>query len=118
MLAIMLAGDKDSSVLQMVSHAWAGFGAAFGPLVILSLMWRRMNYQGALAGMVVGALTVIIWVYGGIEIGGVPANDAIYSIMPGFVFSAIATVVVSLMTAPPSTKIMAEFDDMQRQLKA
>ncbi len=117
-LAIILAGDKDSSVLKMVSHAWAGFGAAFGPLVLLSLMWKRMNYQGALAGMVVGALTVIIWVYGGIEIGGQPANDAIYSIMPGFVFSAIATVVVSLMTPPPNAKILSEFDEMERQLKA
>ncbi|STZ01475.1 Proline permease [Moraxella lacunata] len=118
MLGIMLAGDKDNSVLKMVSHAWAGFGAAFGPLVLLSLVWRRMNYQGALAGMIVGALTVIIWVYGGITIGGQPANDAIYSIMPGFVFSAITTVVVSLLTPPPNAKIMGEFDEMERQLKA
>ncbi len=117
-LAIILAGDKDSSVLKMVSHAWAGFGAAFGPLVLLSLMWKRMNYQGALAGMIVGALTVIVWVYGGIEIGGQPANDAIYSIMPGFVFSAIATVLVSLMTPAPNAKIMSEFEEMERQLKA
>lgn len=117
-LAIILAGDKDSSVLKMVSHAWAGFGAAFGPLVLLSLMWKRMNYQGALAGMIVGALTVIVWVYGGIEIGGQPANDAIYSIMPGFVFSAITTVVVSLMTPAPNAKIMSEFEEMERQLKA
>lgn len=118
LLAIFIAGDKDSSVLKMVSHAWAGFGAAFGPLVILSLMWKRMNYQGALAGMIVGALTVILWVYAGFTIDGKPANDVIYSIMPGFVFSAIATVVVSLMTAPPSEQIVREFDEMERQIKA
>ncbi|MDO5651601.1 MAG: sodium/proline symporter PutP [Moraxella sp.] len=118
LLAIFIAGNKDSSVLKMVSHAWAGFGAAFGPLVILSLTWKRMNRYGALAGMIVGALTVIVWVYGGITIDGQPANDAIYSIMPGFVFSAIATVVVSLMTAAPTKDITDKYKEMQRQLKA
>lgn len=116
-VAIIIAGDKDSSVLKLVSHAWAGFGAAFGPLVLLSLMWKRMNRNGALAGMIVGALTVIVWVYGGFEIGGQPANDAIYSIMPGFVFSAIATIVVSLMTAPPKDEIVARFEQMEKMLK-
>ncbi|MFA9487025.1 sodium/proline symporter PutP [Moraxella haemolytica] len=117
LVAIFIAGDKNSSVLELVSHAWAGFGAAFGPLVLFSLMWKRMNRHGALAGMIVGALTVIVWVYGGFEIGGKPANDAIYSIMPGFVFSAIATVVVSLMTAPPKAEITSRFEQMQRMLK-
>ncbi|MCP3896690.1 sodium/proline symporter PutP [Moraxella sp.] len=110
LLAIFIAGNKDSSVLKLVSHAWAGFGAAFGPLVLLSLMWKRMNRNGALAGMIVGALTVIIWVYGGFEINGQPANDAIYSIMPGFLLSAITTVVVSLMTAPPKDFIVERFE--------
>lgn len=116
-IAIFLAGDKDSSVLQLVSHAWAGFGAAFGPLVILSLTWKRMNRFGALAGMIVGALTVIIWVYGGLQIGGQPANDAIYSILPGFLFSTIATVVVSLMTPPPPAYILDKYAQMERGLK-
>lgn len=116
-IAILLAGDKNSSVLELVSHAWAGFGAAFGPLVLLSLMWKRMNRFGALAGMIVGALTVIIWVYGGFEIGGKPANDAIYSIMPGFLFSTIATVVVSLITPPPKREITERFEQMERMLK-
>ncbi|OOR90835.1 sodium/proline symporter [Moraxella caviae] len=117
LVAIIMASDSNSSVLKMVSHAWAGFGAAFGPLVLFSLMWKRMNRHGALAGMIVGALTVIVWVYGGIEIGGQPANDAIYSILPGFAFSAIATVVVSLMTAPPSREITEKFEMMERGLK-
>lgn len=117
LVAIVIAGDKDSSVLKMVSHAWAGFGAAFGPLVLFSLMWKRMNRNGALAGMIVGALTVIVWVYGGFEIGGKPANDVIYSILPGFALSSIATIVVSLMTAPPKDFIVARFDEMERGLK-
>lgn len=117
LLAIFIAGNKDSSVLKLVSHAWAGFGAAFGPLVLLSLMWKRMNRNGALAGMIVGALTVIIWVYGGFEINGQPANDAIYSIMPGFLLSAITTVVVSLMTAPPKDFIVERFEEMEQGLK-
>lgn len=117
-IAIILAGDKDSSVLELVSHAWAGFGAAFGPLVIISLLWKRMNRFGALAGMIVGALTVIIWVYGGFTINGKPANDAIYSIMPGFIFSAIATVVVSLITTAPKKSITDKFEEMEQKLKA
>ena len=117
-VAILLAGDKDSSVLKLVSHAWAGFGAAFGPLVILSLTWRRMNRHGALAGMIVGALTVIVWVYGGLTINEKPANDVIYSIMPGFVLSFITTIVVSLATKEPAREITARFDEMTRILKS
>lgn len=117
-VAILLAGDEKSSVLDLVSHAWAGFGAAFGPLVILSLTWRRMNRYGALAGMIVGAVTVIIWVYAGIEIGGVAANSWLYSIVPGFILSTIATVAVSLMTPPPIESIVAKYDEMERLLKS
>lgn len=117
LVAILFASDKNSSVLALVSHAWAGFGAAFGPLVLLSLMWKRMNRNGALAGMIVGALTVIVWVYGGFEIGGKPANDAIYSIMPGFLASAITTVVVSLMTTPPSQAICDKFEQMSQKIR-
>ncbi|MFC0820410.1 sodium/proline symporter PutP [Moraxella marmotae] len=116
-VAIILAGDSNSSVLKLVSHAWAGFGAAFGPLVILSLMWKRMNRNGALAGMIVGALTVVVWVYGGFTINGQPANDAIYSILPGFAASFITTIVVSLLTAEPSAQITAQFEEMERGLK-
>ncbi|MDO4896799.1 MAG: sodium/proline symporter PutP [Moraxella sp.] len=116
LLSIMIAGNKNSSVLELVSHAWAGFGASFGPLVLFSLMWKRMNRFGALAGMIVGALTVIIWVYGGITIGGEPANKVIYAIMPGFVASAIATVVVSLMSTPPDQAICDKFDQMNQKL--
>ncbi|MUG32969.1 sodium/proline symporter PutP [Psychrobacter sanguinis] len=117
LVSIFLASDPDSSVLSLVSNAWAGFGAAFGPLVIISLMWKRMNRNGALAGMIVGALTVIIWVYAGIQTpNGVALNDWLYAIIPGFILSSIAIVVVSLATAAPSAKIQAKFEEMETNL--
>jgi len=117
LVSIFLASDPDSSVLSLVSNAWAGFGAAFGPLVIISLMWKRMNRNGALAGMIVGALTVIIWVYAGIQTpDGVALNDWLYAIIPGFILSSIAIVVVSLATAAPSAKIQAKFEEMETNL--
>ncbi len=115
-VAIFLASDPDSSVLSLVSNAWAGFGAAFGPLVIISLMWKRMNRNGALAGMIVGALTVIIWIYGGLSIGDTLAKDWLYAIVPGFILSTLAIIVVSLATAEPSDRIKDKFEEMQANL--
>lgn len=116
-VAIFLASDPDSSVLALVSNAWAGFGAAFGPLVVISLMWKRMNRNGALAGMIVGALTVIVWIYGGFETpSGVPLNDWLYAIIPGFILSSIAIVVGSLATPEPSAHIKARFEEMETNL--
>lgn len=116
-VAIFLASDPDSSVLSLVSNAWAGFGAAFGPLVVISLMWKRMNRNGALAGMIVGAVTVILWVYGGFETSaGVPLNDWLYAIIPGFILSSIAIVIGSLATAEPSAHIKAKFEEMETNL--
>ena len=96
--AAVIASDPDSQVLALVSNAWAGFGAAFGPLIILSLMWPRTNGAGAIAGMVVGALTVIVWISLGWNaqfMGG----PGVYEIIPGFIASMIAIVVVSSVTA-------------------
>lgn len=116
-VAIFLASDPDSSVLSLVSNAWAGFGAAFGPLVLISLMWKRMNRNGALAGMIVGALTVIIWIYAGLETAdGVPLNDWLYAIIPGFILSSIAIVIGSLATAEPSNTIKSKFEEMEANL--
>ncbi|WP_017430102.1 sodium/proline symporter PutP [Vreelandella jeotgali] len=98
LVAATIAANPDSQVLGLVSNAWAGFGAAFGPLIILSLMWPRTNGAGAIAGMVVGALTVIIWISLGWNaqfMGG----PGIYEIMPGFAASFIAIMLVSSMTA-------------------
>ncbi|MGM8932172.1 sodium/proline symporter PutP [Salinicola halophyticus] len=97
LVAAVIASDPNSQVLGLVSNAWAGFGAAFGPLIILSLMWSRTNGAGAIAGMVVGALTVIIWIslgWSNAFLGG----PGVYEIIPGFIASFIAILVVSSMT--------------------
>ncbi|KEO58903.1 sodium/proline symporter PutP [Thioclava indica] len=95
--AIIIARNPDSKVLGLVANAWAGFGAAFGPLILLSLTWKRMTGLGAVAGLVVGALTVIIWIALGLNksfMGGA----GVYEIIPGFIAALIAIVAVSLAT--------------------
>lgn len=101
-IAILLALNPDSKVLDLVSHAWAGFGAAFGPLVLFSIFWRRINGYGALAGIISGALIVIIW--------PIAFGDTLYEIVPGFIGSSVAIVAVSLLTPPPQTRITDTFD--------
>src|SRR5690606_24100951 len=98
LVAAVIASDPNSQVLALVSNAWAGFGAAFGPLIILSLMWSRTNGTGAIAGMLVGAATVMIWISLGWsrEFMGGPG---VYEIIPGFIASFIAILVVSSLTA-------------------
>ncbi|NYT57948.1 sodium/proline symporter PutP [Alcaligenaceae bacterium] len=96
-VAAVIARNPDSQVLTLVSHAWAGFGAAFGPLVILALTWRRMSGAGAVAGLVAGAATVMIWIAMGWNasfLGG----EGVYEIIPGFIVSWVVIYVVSLMT--------------------
>ena len=116
LFAIYLAYDRDSSILDLVSNAWAGFGAAFGPLVLISLYWKRMNLQGAISGMVVGAATVLFWIYAPITIDGQALSAIIYEIVPGFILSTIAIVVVSLMTAEPKKEITDLFDEVESSL--
>lgn len=100
-VAIILAFDRDSSVLSLVAYAWAGFGAAFGPVVLLSLFWRRMTRNGALAGMVVGAVTVIVWkqLSGGLF--------DVYEILPGFILASLTIAGVSLAGRAPEAGIVA-----------
>ena len=117
-VSIMLASDPNSSVLDLVSNAWAGFGAAFGPLVIFSLTWKRMNRNGAVAGMVVGALTVIVWIYGGFTLAdGTSLNSWLFAIVPGFVLSTIAIFAVSIMTGGPRAEVEQQFNEMETLLK-
>ena len=116
LFAIYLAYDRNSSILDLVSNAWAGFGAAFGPLVLLSLYWKRMNLQGAISGMVVGAATVLFWIYAPITIDGQALSAIIYEIVPGFILSTIAIVVVSLTTAEPKKEITDLFDEVESSL--
>ena len=115
-VAIALAHNRDSSILQIVSNAWAGFGAAFGPLIILSLYWKRMTAVGALAGIVVGAGTVLIWVYAPLSIDGQRLNDWLYAMVPGFVFSACAIVLASLLTKAPDVVVGEVFNRMEQAL--
>ena len=104
LIAVFIATDQDSTVLGLVSYAWAGFGSAFGPLVLCSLFWKRTNKYGAYAGIVVGGLTSIIWAQlkGGIF--------DLYEIVPGFVFGLIAIVIVSLLTPAPNAEMIREFE--------
>ncbi|QIR83991.1 sodium/proline symporter PutP [Paracoccus sp. AK26] len=98
LVAALIAADPDAQVLGLVSNAWAGFGAAFGPLVVLSLTWKRMTGAGAVAGLIVGAVTVALWIWLGLNqslLGG----EGLYEIVPGFVASWIAIVLVSMVTA-------------------
>lgn len=106
-IAIILASDPDSSVFNIVSFAWAGFGAAFGPVVLFSLFWKRSNMYGALSGMVVGGVMVFVWKYLVRPIGGI---WDIYELLPAFVAASIAIVVVSLLTKKPSDEIIEKFE--------
>jgi sodium/proline symporter len=103
LLAIFIARDPESRVLGLVAYAWAGFGAAFGPVVLFSLGWGRMTRNGALAGMVVGAATVILWKE--LIVGG--GHSALYEIVPGFIAASVAIVTVSLMGREPSAELRA-----------
>lgn len=98
LVAAFIASDPNSQVLGLVSNAWAGFGAAFGPLIILSLMWSRTNGAGAIAGMIVGAVTVMLWIALGWN-GEFMGGPGVYEIIPGFIASFIAIIAVSSMTA-------------------
>ena len=108
-VAVWLARDPNSLVLSLVSYAWAGFGAAFGPVIIMSLWWRRMTRNGALAGMITGAVTVLVWNH--------YAWLGLYEILPGFVFALIAIVVVSLLDKAPSKSIAKTFDEVQAAVR-
>lgn len=106
-LGILLALDPESSVFQIVSFAWAGFGAAFGPVVLLALFWKRSNKWGALASMVSGGAMVFIWKFLIAPLGGV---FAIYELLPAFVVAIVLNVVVSLVTKAPEKEIADTYD--------
>ncbi|MBK0031787.1 sodium/proline symporter PutP [Erwinia sp. S43] len=109
-VAIALAANPNNRVLGLVSYAWAGFGAAFGPVVLFSLIWRRMTRNGALAGMIVGAATVLLWKnYGYAEL---------YEIIPGFLFGSIAIVIFSLIGKAPSTAAQQRFDAAEAEYRS
>lgn len=118
-VAVILALDPESSVLALVAFAWAGFGAAFGPIVLLSLFWRRLTTAGAAVGMISGAVVAFVW---GQSWGaekqpldvtlGLFGGEHLYEIVPGFAICLVLAVVVSLITPQPPAKAMEEYDDM------
>ncbi|MBQ7897555.1 MAG: sodium/proline symporter [Clostridia bacterium] len=107
LIAMFLAFDENSVIFQIVSFAWAGFGATFGPLMLFSLFWKRTTRAGAIAGMVGGAGMVFLWKLVISTLGGV---FAIYELLPAFIFSSICIVVISLLTKKPSEEIEEEFE--------
>lgn len=109
-IAVFIARDPASSVFEIVSFAWAGFGAAFGPVVLFALFWKRSNRYGALAGMVSGGITIFVWKYLVRPLGG--AWD-IYELLPAFIVASIFIVVISLLTPAPSKEITDEFEKVQ-----
>lgn len=111
-IATFLAMDKDSKVLELVSYAWAGFGAAFGPALIMSLYWKDMTKVGALAGIITGGVTVVLWK----QLTG--GWFDLYEIIPGIVFAFIAIIVASKLTAAPSATVLARFEEVEAEIKS
>ena len=110
LVAMIIALDEKSVIFNIVSFAWAGFGATFGPIMLFSLFWKRTNRPGAIAGMISGAGMVFLWKLVISKLGGI---FAIYELLPAFIFSSICIVVVSLMTAPPSKEIEEDFESVK-----
>ncbi len=108
-IAVFIASDPNSSVFGIVSFAWAGFGGAFGPVMLFSLFWRRTNRNGALAGMISGGAMVFIWKYLVRPIGGA---WNIYELLPAFLVASACIVIVSLLTKAPEQEILDEFDSI------
>jgi sodium/proline symporter len=115
-IAAALAFKQDSTILSLVAYAWAGFGASFGPIILLSLFWKKMTNWGAILGMIVGAVTVIVWKNA--DLGHVLFGESLYEIVPGFVFNFIVSVVVSLFTYKKNDTIEKEFNESVRLLKS
>lgn len=117
-VAIGLAFDSDASILSLVSNAWAGFGAAFGPIVLLSLYWKNLTRTGAMAGMLSGAITVLIWVYAPFAPEGQALSSVFYEMLPAFLVSFLAAVSISRITQKPEDSVQKSFEDMERTVSA
>lgn len=110
-LGVFIARNPDSSVFGIVSFAWAGFGASFGPLVICSLYWKRTTFAGAISGMAAGGIMVFVWKYLIKPVGGV---FGVYELLPAFIVSILVIVIVSLLTKKPSKEIIGEFEKVSK----
>ncbi len=114
LIAMFIARNPDSSVFRIVSFAWAGFGSAFGPVVLLALFWKRSNKQGALAGMLTGGIMVFVWKYMIAPMGGL---FAIYELLPAFLLALAVNIIVSLATKEPEKDIQDTFDKVNAEMK-
>lgn len=110
LISIFFAWEKNDTILSLVAFAWAGFGASFGPVILLSLYWKKFTSAGALWAMIVGAITVFTW-------GNSPLSDYLYEIVPGFVFAMIVAVIVSILTYKHDPEVETEFEEAARLAK-
>ena len=113
-IAIWIAQDENSKVLKLVEFAWAGFGSAFGPVVLFSLFWKRMTSSAAMAGMVVGAVVVFAWK------SVIPKTSEwfnVYEMIPGFILASLAIIVVSLLSAEPENEVKETFEKAEKAYK-
>ena len=113
-ISIFFALDPTSSVFKIVSFAWAGFGAAFGPVVLCSLFWKRANKYGIVSGMIAGGAMIFIWKFGIAKLGGI---FAVYELLPAFIFATLVIIVVSLATGKPSKEVMDKFEEVKNMSK-
>ena len=111
-IACILALNPNDSIMGIVSNAWAGFGAAFGPAILLSLYWKRLTLKGTVAGIIGGAATVICWEY--ILPHFITGIDSLYSIIPGCIISVILTVGISLVDKEPSREVVEMFETARK----
>ncbi|MDD6603102.1 MAG: sodium/proline symporter [Eubacteriales bacterium] len=109
-IGVVIAWDSNSSVFGIVSFAWAGFGATFGPVMLLSLFWRRSNKYGAIAGMIAGGIMVFLWKY---KIAGMADVLNIYELLPAFLTGLVINIIVSLITKAPDDRVTAVFDEIK-----
>lgn len=117
LVAIFLAFDRSSSILDLVSNAWAGFGAAFGPLILFSLYRRNMSRSAAIAGMVTGAVVVLFWLYAPLSINGGSLSAFMYEMIPGFIASTLAILITDAVTKAPRGKVKDQYDAMEAHIE-
>ena len=110
-VGVIIAADQNSSIFNIVSYAWSGFGAAFGPLVLFSLFWKRTTLKGAVAGMLSGGIVSLVWSLYISKLGG---WFGVYSILPAFIISSLLIVIVSLLDKEPAKEIQDEFDQVEK----
>ena len=117
MVAVYLAYDRNSTILTLVSNAWAGFGAAFGPVILISLFWKNMTRMAAILGMLSGTITVLLWIYLPVTINGQSLSSWMYEIVPGFTVCSATIILVSLLGKQNDKHIMDTFDKVDGYLK-